>query len=76
MVETETVFKEIGMRETNDRRAIKADLQQTLDEVFSHFNGAYEETPDSAVFFTELRAAYNKLKELDTKVELLDKETV
>tara|TARA_B100000809_G_C14801477_1_gene410446 strand:- start:4 stop:216 length:213 start_codon:yes stop_codon:yes gene_type:complete len=70
MIETETIFKGIGMKD------IKADLQQTLDEVFSHFNGAYEETPDSAVFFTELRSAYNKLKELDAKVELLDKETV
>ena len=55
---------------------IKADLQQTLDEVFSHFNGAYDETPDSAVFFTELQSAYTKLKELDGKIELLDKETV
>ena len=64
------------MRETNGRRAIKADLQQTLNEVFFHFNGAYEETPDSSVFFTELQSAYNKLKELDGKIELLDKETV
>ena len=64
------------MRETNDRRDIKADLQQTVDEVFFHFNGAWETTPDDAVFLTELRAAYDKLKELDAKVELLDKETV
>jgi hypothetical protein len=69
MIETETIFKEISMKD------IKADLQQTLDEVFSHFNGAYEETPDSAVFFTELQSAYTKLKELDGKIENLDKET-
>jgi hypothetical protein len=69
MIETETIFKEMGMKD------IKADLQQTLDEVFSHFNGAYEETPDSAVFFTELQSAYTKLKELDGKIENLDKET-
>lgn len=58
------------------RKTIQGDLQQTLDEVFYHFNGAYDETPDSQVFFTELRAAYNKLKELDAKVSDLSSREV